>query len=103
MITRSGTNELHGSAFEFYRTPRFDATAYTNTINHLPKDQFVQHIFGGSLGGPIIKNKLLFFTNRQWLRAYDTALVARTVYTASARGGVFRYVVACNPTTSPCV
>lgn len=93
MITRSGTNEFHGSAFEFYRSPRFDAKAYTNTINNLPKDQFVQHIFGGSLGGPIIKNKLLFFTNLQLLRAYDTALVSRTVYTAQARTGLFRYVV----------
>ena len=103
MITRSGTNEFHGTGFEFYRTPRLDAKAYTNTINNLPKDQFVQHIFGGSLGGPIVKNKLLFFTNLQLLRAYDTALVTRTVYTAQARTGLFRYVVACNPTTSPCV
>ena len=93
MITRSGTNEFHGTGFEFYRTPRLDAKAYTNTINNTPKDQFVQHIFGGSLGGPIVKNKLLFFTNLQLLRAYDTALVARTVYTANARAGLFRYVV----------
>ena len=93
MITRSGTNEFHGTAFEFYRSPRFDAKAYTNTINNLPKDQFVQHIFGGSVGGPIVKNKLLFFTNLQLLRAYDTALVTRTVYTAQARTGLYRYVV----------
>jgi hypothetical protein len=93
MITRSGTNEFHGTAFEFYRSPRFDAKAYTNTINNLPKDQFVQHIFGGSVGGPIVKNKLLFFTNLQLLRAYDTALVTRTVYTAQARAGLYRYVV----------
>jgi hypothetical protein len=52
----------------------------------------VQHIFGGSVGGPIIKNKLLFFTNLQLLRAYDTALVTRTVYTPR-RAGLFRYVV----------
>ncbi len=103
MITRSGTNEFHGTAFEFYRTPRLDAKAYTNTINNLPKDQFVQNIFGGSLGGPIVKNKLLFFTNLQLLRAYDTALVTRTVYTPQARAGLFRYVIACNTTTAPCV
>lgn len=93
MITRSGTNEFHGTAFEFYRTPALDAKAYTNTINGLAKDQFVQHIFGGSLGGPVVKNKLLFFTNLQLLRAYDTALVTRTVYTPQARAGLFRYVV----------
>jgi hypothetical protein len=93
MITRSGTNEFHGTAFEFYRTPRFDARSYTANVNRAAKDQFVQHIFGGSVGGPIVRNKLFFFTNLQLLRAYDTALVQRTVYTAQARTGLFRYVV----------
>jgi hypothetical protein len=91
LVTRSGTNEFHGNAFEYYRTPRLDAKSYPITIAKLAKDQFVQHIFGGSLGGPIIKNKLLFFGNIQLLRAYDTALVTRTVYTATARQGIFRY------------
>jgi hypothetical protein len=93
MITRSGTNQLHGNAFEYYQTPRFNAKSYTGNINNLPKDQFVQHIFGGSIGGPIIKDKFFYFGNVQLLRAYDTALVTRTVYTASARTGLFRYVV----------
>lgn len=93
LVTKSGTNEFHGNAFEFYRTPRFDAKSYPVTISGLPKDQFVQHIFGGSVGGPIVKDKLFFFTNLQLLRAYDTALVNRTVYTATARQGIFRYVV----------
>lgn len=91
LVTRSGTNEFHGNAFEYYRTPRLDAKSYPITIAKLAKDQFVQHIFGGSLGGPIIKNKLLFFGNIQLLRAYDTALVTRTVYTATARQGIYRY------------
>ena len=93
LVTRSGTNQFHGNAFEYYRTPRFDAKSYPVTIAGLPKDQFVQHIFGGSVGGPIKKDKLFFFTNLQLLRAYDTALVTRTVYTQSARQGLFRYVV----------
>ncbi|MGQ0763324.1 MAG: carboxypeptidase regulatory-like domain-containing protein [Acidobacteriota bacterium] len=93
MVTRSGTNEFHGTAFEFYRTPRLDARSYTANINRAAKDQFVQHIFGGSVGGPIMRNKLFFFTNLQLLRAYDTALVQRTIYTAQARTGLFRYVV----------
>jgi hypothetical protein len=71
LVTRSGTNDFHGNLFEYYRTPGLDAKSYPITIAKLAKDQFVQHIFGGSLGGPIIKNKLLFFTNLQLLRAYD--------------------------------
>jgi hypothetical protein len=93
LVTRSGTNDFHGNAFEYYRTPRLDAKSYPVTIAGTPKDQFVQHIFGGSVGGPIKRNKMFFFTNLQLLRAYDTALVTRTVYTAAARGGLFRYVV----------
>lgn len=93
LVTKSGTNDFHGNLFEFYRTPRLDAKSYPVTIAGTAKEQFVQHIFGGSVGGPIIKNKLLFFTNLQLLRAYDTALVTRTVYTPQARTGLYRYVV----------
>ena len=52
LVTRSGTNEFHGSLFEYYRTPRFDAKSYPVTIAGTPKDQFVQHIFGGSFRRP---------------------------------------------------
>jgi hypothetical protein len=93
MITRSGTNQVHGNAFEYYQTPRFSAKSYSGNINNLAKEQFVQNIFGGSIGGPIVKDKLFYFANLQMLRAYDTGLVTRTVYTQSARSGLFRYVV----------
>jgi hypothetical protein len=93
LITKSGTNDFHGNIFEYYRSPRFDAKSYPITIAQLPKEQFVQHIFGGSVGGPILKDKMFFFTNLQLLRAYDTGLVTRTVYTPQARAGLFRYVV----------
>lgn len=93
LVTKSGTNHFHGNGFEYYRTPRLDAKSYPVTIAQLPKDQFVQHIFGGSIGGPIKRDKLFFFSNLQLLRAYDTALVTRTVYTQAARTGLFRYVV----------
>ena len=142
LVTRSGSNDFHGNVFEYYRTPRLDAKSYPTTIAGLPKDQFVQHIFGGSVGGPLynpgfgegtkggwMRDKAFFFVNLQLLRAYDTALVTRTVYTQEARQGLFRYVVgranapagtatasvngnggavlpACNgtpPTNSPCI
>lgn len=107
LVTRSGTNDFHGNLFEYYRTPRLDAKSYPVTIARLPKDQFVQHIFGGSASGPLfdpgfgeggrgprwLKDKAFFFVNLQLLRAYDTALVTRTVYTEAARQGLFRYVV----------
>lgn len=106
LVTKSGSNDFHGNMFEYYRTPALDAKSYPNTIAGLPRDQFVQHIFGGSLGGPLfnpgfgegrkmgwMRDKAFFFTNLQLLRAYDTGLVTRTVYTQNARQGLFRYTV----------
>jgi hypothetical protein len=98
LVTRSGTNEFHGNAFELYRTPAFNANEYESNLNNRPKGQYVQHIFGGSLGGPIIlpgydgrEKKTYFFTNLQLLRTQQGILVTRTVYTQQARQGLFRY------------
>ena len=92
MVTRSGGNSFHGSAFEFYRTPSFNANEWENNLNNVGKRQFVQHIPGFEVGGPIRKNKTFFFANFQWLRAYQSGLVSRTVYTDQARQGIYRYV-----------
>jgi hypothetical protein len=92
MITRSGTNQIHGEGFWFYRTPRLNANEYSFNINGLGKSQFVQNIYGGSIGGPIIKNKWFIFTNVQALAALNSYSVTRTVYTSSARQGILRYV-----------
>jgi hypothetical protein len=92
MITRSGTNQFHGGLFEFYRTPRLNANQWENNYNSLPKSQFVQNIFGGDIGGPILKNKTFFFLNIQGLTARSSAQVTRTVYTSTARQGLFRFV-----------
>jgi hypothetical protein len=93
LITKSGTNEFRGNAFEFYQTPEFIANEWENNAVGTPKRQFVQHIFGGSLGGPIIKNRFFFFTNLQMLRASESRQVSSTVYTQLARQGIFRYIV----------
>ncbi len=108
LVTRSGSDEFHGTLFELYRTPRLNANEYENNLNGRDKNQFVQHIFGGSIGGPVYfpnfgegndpiyngrEHKTYFFTNVQLLRATQSILVTRTVYTAQARQGVFRYFV----------
>ena len=113
-VTRSGTNQFHGNLFEYYQTPKFASSGYGNNLNGRSKDQFVQNIFGGSLGGPLfnpgfgegtklglLRDKAFFFVNLQMLRAYDAALVTRTVYTQSARSGIYRYVSGNNASGSP--
>ena len=92
MVTKSGTNEIHGSAFWFYRTPRLNANEWENNVNNIGKRQFVQNIPGGSIGGPVIKNKLFYYGNVQFLRARESGLTIRTVYTQQAREGIWRYV-----------
>src|SRR4029079_14903978 len=56
-VTKSGTNDLHGSAFEFVRNDLFTAHQYFAT----KKSTLKRNQFGGTLGGPIIRNKLFFF------------------------------------------
>lgn len=104
-VTRSGTNQFRGSFFEYYQTPRFHARSYAANVNNTGKEQFVQHIFGGSFGGPLfnpgsgeskgpswLRDKAFFFVNLQMLRASDTVVSTRTVYTQTARQGIFRWV-----------
>ena len=54
MITRSGSNEFHGNAFWFYRTPRLNANEFQNNLQGLGKAQLEQNIYGGGVGGPVI-------------------------------------------------
>jgi len=93
MVTKSGTNSFHGNGFWFYQTPAITANTYQNKAANpqLGRPQFVQNIYGGSVGGPIIKNKTFFFANVQLLHALNTSTVTRTVYTDSAKKGLFRY------------
>ena len=67
LVSKYGTNEFHGNAFWFYRTPRLNANEWASNFNRLGKRQFVQNIYGGSVGGPVWKNKTFFFVNIQRL------------------------------------
>lgn len=104
-VTRSGTNEFRGSLFEYYLSKGFMARSYAANVNGTDKENFVQHIFGGSFSGPLfnpfgnnerpvtlLRDRAFFFVNLQLLRASDAALVTRTVYTAPARQGIFRWI-----------
>jgi Carboxypeptidase regulatory-like domain/TonB dependent receptor len=64
IITKAGTNAYHGSAYEFFRNDIFDATSY-GFGNKLPKTEYRQNQFGGSIGGPIRKNKTFFFADAE--------------------------------------
>jgi len=67
VATKSGTNQLHGSVFEFFRNTKLDAASRFVTPG-VPKDKFNLNQFGGSLGGPIKKDKTFFFADYQGTR-----------------------------------
>ena len=63
VVTKSGTNELHGSAFEFYRDKALNANNAINELNNRPKSPYHYHQFGGTVGGPIVRNRHFYFFN----------------------------------------
>src|SRR6266853_214194 len=67
IVTKSGTNNLHGSAIEYFRNNALDARNFFNTSDQ-PQAQFHNNQFGGSLGGPIVKDKTFFFLNYEGQR-----------------------------------
>jgi hypothetical protein len=86
VVTKSGTNEWHGSAFEYLRNTNLDARNYFSA----ERAGFHQNQFGGTVGGPVKKDKLFFFGDYQGTRVaegIDTGLIA--VPTAAERGGDF--------------
>lgn len=85
VITRSGTNRFHGSVFEFFRNSTLDARQFFDAR----KPQFQQNQFGGSIGGPIRRNKTFFFADYQGLRIHTAATSILTEPTGAMRTGDF--------------
>ncbi|MGH9617243.1 MAG: carboxypeptidase regulatory-like domain-containing protein, partial [Acidobacteriaceae bacterium] len=88
LAIRSGTNEFHGSAFEFVRNSVFDSRNYFDDPT-LPVPPYRQNQFGGSLGGPILKNKAFFFIDYQGTRIAQSQTDISTVPPLSERTGNF--------------
>jgi hypothetical protein len=82
-VTKSGTNSWHGSAYEFLRESTFDARNYFDPLSGPPS--FHRNQFGGTIGGPIRKDKLFFFVNFEGLRQDLGQTVISSVPDAAAR------------------
>ena len=100
IVTRSGTNSVHGTAYEYYRNNRLDARNYFNAKPQ-PQDTFHNNQFGFSLGGPIKKNKTFWFVSyegqRETVGIPTVARVPTTAEIAAAKannGGVVNPVIA---------
>jgi len=90
VVTKSGSNEFHGDAYEFYRNSSVDARYY---FNGGAQPQFHRNQFGGTFGGPIRKNKTFFFGYYEGLRSATPATFVGTMPTDQERGGDFSQVL----------
>jgi Carboxypeptidase regulatory-like domain/TonB dependent receptor len=93
LATRSGANEFHGEAFEFFRNDALDARNFFEFTSNNPAP-FNRNQFGGSLGGPILKNKLFFFFSYEGLRQHQELNLNSVVLTDSQRASVTDPVIA---------
>jgi hypothetical protein len=81
-VTKSGTNQFHGNLYELWNGSRFNAADYfTNATPGNQKPRSTVNHFGGSVGGPIIHNKLFFFFDSEWVRIALPIVTATTVPT----------------------
>ncbi len=93
-VLKTGTNAFHGSAFAYLENQKLDANTWSN------KDQtpviainpFTQTIFGGTIGGPIRRNKLFFFVDYEGVREHNGGSGTASVFTTAMRGGDFSAV-----------
>ncbi|MBM3792444.1 MAG: carboxypeptidase regulatory-like domain-containing protein, partial [Acidobacteria bacterium] len=111
LTTKSGANDLHGSAYEFFRGRVLNANGFWNNANPLTAERraLTRHLFGGTIGGPVYipgvyngRNRTFFFFNYEGTRQGETINVTRTVLTKELREGVYRFItsgVTKNPET----
>jgi hypothetical protein len=92
MVTKAGTNQYHGSVYEYFENQDFQADSYGNHYSGIPQAQFTQNLFGGAVGGPIIRNKLFFFGDFEGLRFTNPGTGVASVPTAKERTGDFSEV-----------
>src|SRR6201993_4263617 len=89
-ILKSGTNNFHGSAYDLLENQNLDANSWVNGITNSPITKYTQNIFGGTFGGPILRNKLFFFVDYEGIRRHTAQpLQQASVLTPAMLAGDF--------------
>jgi hypothetical protein len=87
---KSGTNSFHGDLWEYFRNDKLNSNSWQNRFNGAPRDPLRWNMFGGTIGGPVIKNKLFFFFDYQGQRFdHPSEFHSISVFTAAERQGNF--------------
>jgi hypothetical protein len=87
MTLKSGTNQLHGNLFEFLRNDKLDANGFFANRNGTKRNAFRRNIFGGTLGGPIVRNRAFFFMDYEGTEQRASGPAAASVAPAEWRSG----------------
>ena len=99
MVTKSGTNALHGTAYDFLRNTILNGNTFFSNRAHLTRPAFIQNQYGATLGGPIKKDKFFFFGSFEGVRAAVGTTTTYTVPTpAELTGNLSNYTA---PITDP--
>jgi hypothetical protein len=91
LVTRSGSNQWHGSLFEIHRNTVTTANDFFNNAAGVERPQLLRNIFGGSVGGPIKKDKAFFFFTYEGFREATATSVVREVPLPTLGQGIVRY------------
>ncbi len=102
LITKSGTNEFHGSLFHYHRNTVTTANDFFNNKVGLERPALLRNIFGGSLGGPIIKNRAFFFGTYEGFREATSSGGLQVVPLPHVAQGIIRYRTASGASDPSC-
>lgn len=100
LVTKGGTNDVHGSAYWVHRNEAFGANNFFLNQSGEDKPKLRRHVFGGSLGGPVVKDRFFLFGNFEQLRESKSDTVLRDIPSMSFRDGVLIYECA-DPAACP--
>jgi hypothetical protein len=92
IVTKAGTNDFHGALREYNRNTDFTANTFFNKVAGVPRGTLIRNQFGGEIGGPIRKNKLLFFFDYDGLRLTAPQQTIRSVPVDAVRRGGINYI-----------
>src|SRR5215475_1774339 len=90
---KSGTNNIHGSLYEFLRNDHLDANNFFSNALNAPKPRRQRNQFGGTMGGPLVKNRTFWFADYEGLRDREGVPRTRIVPTAAEKAGLFSTAV----------
>jgi hypothetical protein len=91
LSTKSGSNEFRGALYEYHRNTVTTANDYFNNLNGVERPKLIRNLFGGRLGGPIVKDRFFFFYNYEGLREAKEVPVTTVVPLASLGQGIVKF------------